>query len=280
VLKASPLLLAVAIGLVSPGTVAHAQQPRPERPYRGLFASGGSSDTEQSLTATGAAGIGYDTSVLAEAGEAGFGGSPSSPRPSEEGGFTLLSEGLSYSLSKRRLGLNATQSAALRYYPTLERSTLSNYSGGVGASWSPSTRTQFSANQTVTYQPMNMYALFPVFQTTPLGQVYLADLDFGTVDAGYSTYRTALSASRRLSSRSTLAGDYSYEKSDFKLYPDFSSASAGARFTRSLGAGLSVRLGYTYTRTRYARNALLAGQHGIDSGVNYARRCLSLAERR
>jgi len=269
VVKRLPISFAMAIAVTLLADAAFAQQTRPERPYRGLFGNGGSSDVEQSLTATGSFGAGYDTSVLAEAGEAGFGGGGSTPRPSEEGSYILFSEGLSYLLSKKKVGFTATQSAALRMYPTIEQDSIANYGGGIGASWSPSTRTHLSASQTLTHQPMNLFALFPVFQTNPIGQVYLADLDYGTVDAGYSTYYTGVSGSRRLSSRATFTADYSYERSDYALYPDYTSQMAGARFTRSLKAGLGLRIGYNYTRTLYGSGNRLAGRHGLDTGVDY-----------
>jgi hypothetical protein len=126
-----------------------------------------------------------------------------------------------------------------------------------------------SANESLSYQPMNLYALFPVFGTTPLGQLYLADLDYGTVDASYYTSRTSVSASRQLSSRAKVTADYSYDRSEFKLYPDFESQSAGVHFSRSLTAGLGLHLGYSYTRTLYGDQERVAGYHGIDVGVDY-----------
>ena len=74
--RAAATLFGVAIAIVLTGDSAFAQQSRPERPYRGLFGGGGgavSSDVEQSLTATASVGGGFDTSVLADARDAGFG---------------------------------------------------------------------------------------------------------------------------------------------------------------------------------------------------------------
>ena len=71
--RAAAILFGVAIAIVVLGGVASAQE-RPERPYRGLFGGGGgSSDMEQSLTATASVGGGFDTSVLQDASDAGFG---------------------------------------------------------------------------------------------------------------------------------------------------------------------------------------------------------------
>ena len=271
--RAATTLFGVAIAIVLGGDSAFAQE-RPERPYRGLFGGGGGSgDMEQSLTATASVGGGYDTSVLADANEAGFGrGSTSGAVNSREGGFLLLNEGLTYSLNKRVISFSGNGSASARYYPTLENSIINNYGGGLGTSWTPTVRTRVSANGSFSYQPFSLHALFPVFGETPLGEVYLADLDYGTVDAGYYTSTAGVGASHNLSSRSTLTGDYRYERSDFALYPDFRSDTIGARFTRSMTADLGIRLGYNYTRYRYGGGSVPnSTRHGIDTGVDYSK---------
>jgi hypothetical protein len=268
VLKAARVLFGVAIAVLLASNIAAAQS-RPERPYRGLFGGGDtSSNMEQSLSLSGSVGAGYDTSVLANAAESGFGGG-SLTSPSQEGSFTSFSEGLSYSLNKSKVSLGANASASQRYYPTANNSFISNYGGGLGVSWSPTSRTRFGVNQSVSYQPMNLYSLFPVFGTTPLGEVFLAGLDYGNVDASYYTYATTASATRQLSSRASITADYSYSQSVYKLYPDFASQTAGVRFSRSLTAGVGLHIGYGYTRTIYGEQERLAGHHSIDTGIDY-----------
>lgn len=268
--RAAATLFGVAIAIVCATGAAYGQE-RPERPYRGLFGGGGSgSNTEQSLTATGSIGGGYDTSILADARDAGFGSGSTNPAQSREGGFLLFSEGLTYSLNKRVISFAANGSASARFYPTLENSYITNYGGGAGASWTPTVRNRVSGNFSLTYQPFSLNALFPVFDTTPLGEVYLADLDFGTVDAGYYTSTASVSASRNLSARTVVSGDYTYQRSDFSLmYPSYTSDTAGARITRGITAGLGIRVGYNYTRYRYGTDMVIAGRHGIDTGVDY-----------
>jgi hypothetical protein len=169
--RAAAILFGVAIAIVLAGDAAFAQE-RPERPYRGLFGGGGgSSDMEQSLTATASVGGGYDTSVLADANDAGFGRGTSSAINSREGGFLLFNEGLTYTLNKSVIGFSANGSASARYYPTLENSFINNYGGGLGTSWTPTTRTTVGANASFTYQPFSLHALFPVFGETPLGEL-------------------------------------------------------------------------------------------------------------
>src|SRR5688500_8910763 len=84
---------------------AAAQQPRPARPYRGLF-GGGMGDTEQVLTLTGSVGVGYDDNVLAD--QSGTGGLGTDPRIDQSGTFQQMSGGLTYSLERTRVSLGAS----------------------------------------------------------------------------------------------------------------------------------------------------------------------------
>ena len=270
--RATVTLFGAAIAIALAGDAAFAQE-RSQRPYRGLFGGGGAgADAERSLTATGSVGAGFDTDVLTDARDAGF-GQGGGPAQSSEGGYVSFSEGLSYSLNKRVITFAASGSASARFYPTVENSFITNYGAGLGTSWSPTARNRVWGNASFSYQPFSLHALFPVFGQTPLGEIYLADLDFGTVDAGYYTSAASVGASRKLSSRDTISGDYSYQRSDFALYPDYESDTVGARFTHSITAGLGIRVGYDYTRVRYSGSVPgqvpIAGRHNIDTGVDY-----------
>jgi hypothetical protein len=270
--KAVTTLFGVAIAIALAGETTFAQQSRPERPYRGLF--GGdrdSGDAERSLIATASVGAGFDTDVLTDASNVGVGPGGNNPIQSTEGGYIALSEGLSYSLNKQVISFGVNGSASARYYPTLENNVITNYGAGLGTSWRPTTRNRISGNASFTYQPFSLNALFPVFGETPLGEIYLADLDYGTVDAGYYTSTASVDVSRNLSSRATVSGGYSYQRSDFALYPDYTSDTVSAHFTRSLNAGLGVRIGYNYTHARYSDGMPVAARHGLDTGVDYSK---------
>jgi hypothetical protein len=263
-------LLALSVGLcltihLAAGT-AFAQQPRPERPDRGLFGSG-AGEAQQELTASGSVGAGYDSRVLADALDAGI----SAPTLADSAGYALLSGGLSYSLNKRRVGFNASGTSSNRLYPTLSKSLVSSYGAGVGASWSTSPRTRFSVNQTVAHQPFSLFSLFPDLQQSPLGQAFVADLDFNSLQAGYFTYVTDAAFSKQLSQRSAIRADYSYQWSDFSSqYADLRTQGGGFRFTRALTNGFGLRIGYGYKEGLYGTtNRQTIGRHQIDTGVDY-----------
>lgn len=271
--------------LSSPASAQQYGQPdqRPERPYRGVYAGGVPADAEQVLSVNGSVGTGFDTSVIANAAESGPGGGAVGPgasrAPSYEGGYAVFSEGLSYALNKTRASLGASASASAHYYPTLNDSWVSNYGGSFGAGWSPSRRSRLTASQSFSYQPFNFFSLFPEFQEAPLGQTSVPNLDYATLDENYYTYSSQVGFTRNLSSRATFAATYDYTRSDFtSRYPDYSSQMGSARFTRSLNAGLALRLGYGYTQANYSDGQRPVGRHLLDTGIDF-NRTLSFSRR-
>lgn len=100
------LVLSFALGfLVLAAVPAHAQLPRPERPYRGLF-GGGTGNWEQSLVANASIGGGWDDNLVADA----RGDRPARPNDlntSARGGLGQFSGALAYSLSRSRLSVSA-----------------------------------------------------------------------------------------------------------------------------------------------------------------------------
>jgi hypothetical protein len=261
--------LAVAVALVASGGSPLMAQSRPERPYRGLFASGAATDVAQTLIATGSVGGGYDTSVLAEAGEAGLGTAPTGPPRSSEGSFALMSEGLAYTLGKSRFSLAANEFASARYYPTVGNNFLTNYGGSLAASWSASRRTQFTASQAITYEPFSFYSLFPQLSRATFGEFSLADLDFSTTNGSFFTYDTSVSATHQFSSRTSLIASYDRHASDYAgQYANFNNQTGSVRLTHSVKAGFGFHVGYGYSHVVYGDVPNL-GRHLIDTGVDY-----------
>ena len=115
----SRTLLAAGLTLLAcvPAT-AQAQGPtRPERPYRGIFASG-VDYSGQSLTANGSLSGGYDDNVLAGA------TNQSSVRNQQGGTFGQASGCLNYTLNAERATVNAVAGTSQRYYPSLQNDYL------------------------------------------------------------------------------------------------------------------------------------------------------------
>jgi hypothetical protein len=281
-MKLAYLALAAAV-LALCGDTASAQQG-PQRPYRGLFGSSAGTDAVHVVTVSGSVGSGYDTSVLADAGESLVGGgSTPNPTRSTKGGYLLLSESLTYEMNKERVSLRAHGSGSTRYYPTLGDDFVTSFGGGFGASWSPTRGAEFSASQTVSYQPFSLYALFPAVApaTATLGQAFVPDIDYNTIRNGYFSYQTSAAASQRISARSAISGNYALNRSQFSSsasYPDFSSQTGGVRLIHDLSAGFAVRVGYGYTQAEHGIDQPALGRHLIDTGVDY-RKTLSFSRR-
>src|SRR4051794_4983901 len=100
---------------------------RPERPYRGVYASG-TDDAQQVLSASGSAATGYDTDVLLGANDAGL--LPGAvPYASGEGRYTQFGGGLTYTSNLSRLLLGASLYSEFRQYPDLDIPLLSSHAG-------------------------------------------------------------------------------------------------------------------------------------------------------
>ena len=270
-------IAAAALGIYADSASA---QPRPERPYRGLFASGVSADAVHVVTSNASVASGYDTSVLAEAAES-LSGTSGPLTASSNGGYLRFSENISYEMNKERVNIGANGSLSASYYPTVGNDIVTSYGGGFGASWSPTTRTQFSANQSVSYHPFTMYSLLPVVGPETLGAAFVPDLDYSSLGNRYLSYETGVSASRQFSARNSLTGSYAYHRSNFAssaLYPDFDSQSGNIRFLRTLNASFALRLGYGYTEAEHGVGQQNVAQHLIDTGVDF-NRTLSFSRR-
>ena len=136
-------LAAVAIVLSAAPAYAQLQPPRqrPERPARGLFASG-IGETEQNLIFNASLGGGYDDDLLAET----VGGSlpPTGQRP-RSGKFGIGALSLDYTANRERFSGGANASMVGRYYPDLADSELVTYALGGQASMQLTSKTALSA---------------------------------------------------------------------------------------------------------------------------------------
>jgi hypothetical protein len=265
--------LVIAAASLAIGIDSASAQPRPQRPYRGLFASGGSTDAVHVLTSNSSVGTGYNTSALAEASDE-VAGTDGPLAASQNAGYLRFSEDISYAMNKERVTIGANGSLAASYYPTIGNDFVTSFAGGFGATWAPTARTDFSVSQSVSYHPYSMYSLFPEVGTATLGQPLVPDLDYSSIGNRYWSFGTSVSASRQLSARSSISGSFAHSRSEFaslSLNPDFTSQTGSVRFTQSLNAGLALRLGYGYTSAEHGVDQTQTGQHLIDTGVDFSR---------
>ena len=261
---------AVAIMAVN-SSMAFAQSSA--RPYRGLF-GGDASAWTQTLSASGAASIGYDTSAFSQ--DAGDLPAPvlvPSPMRSDARMYSLVNGGLSYSFNGERVQLGASASSALRHYPQASLFVPSGYSGAVGMSFSLRSGTQFGVSQSYSAQPAMIFQPIATIFEQPLGQIAAPDYDFAAADGRYSSYGTGAQVAQPLWRSAALSFSYGRQTAVFSRQDArYESQITGGRFTQGIARGIGVRAGYSYGETRYQGVAArVYRSHSIDAGIDYNR---------
>jgi hypothetical protein len=127
-----PIWLAALTVATLAAPAALAQGSRPERPYRGLFASG-LGRTEQSLVANGSIGGGWDNNVVADV-LFGERRRSSNLNTASRGGVGTASGSLNYGLDLGTVSANASAGTSVHYYPTLASHYVRRYFVSAGTS--------------------------------------------------------------------------------------------------------------------------------------------------
>ncbi len=289
---------AALVAAAATPAAAQLSAPRPERPYRGLFA-GDTGNAQQLLTLSASFGGGYDDDIFANnstAGTSNNGGSTS---------FLSGSAGLGYSLSKAKKAFSASVGGGVGHYPGLQEPTITHFNAGVNASMQVGRHSSISFSQTETYQPFYFWSAFPgeiapvdttpVFdpgtmtiadavQATALGikPLIAADGVVGQEAEYYLDSDTSVGFTQGLSEHLSLTGGYNYRRSDSQSgIRDFESQGGSAHLGYSLGKGLSIGGGFGYSVNDYPRGDGLVDRYEsktIDGGVNY-NKALSFSRR-
>jgi hypothetical protein len=270
-----PILLTVAASVLMDSTV-HAQTYRPERPYRGVFASA-PQDVEQSLSVNGSAGGGFDNNVAADA-LFGPESANSDLNNSVKGGVADASGGANYQLNLKALTLAASGSTAVHYYPSLNSQFLRRYYGDVAAS--TNVTRDFSLNGSLEYAPYSLSSLFPFGASArfPDGGV-APDVDLASSLEHYFTYGGGATYVRHLSSRAQISADYSFQRREKTAFAqDFRHQRFGAQYSYNVAKGIALRAGYHYDDADYGMPNQRFHNHQIDAGVDY-NRALSFSRR-
>ena len=260
-------------------------QPRIERPYRGLFASG-VGDTSQSLVGNATLGGGYDDNILFEAGSIGGGGG-ANPLIAKSGTIGSADGSLTYTLTKSRVSLGSSFASMFRYFPGTRDPSLVAHSADVGATISIGRRTSLTAAQYVRYQPYMFTSLFNPFQgpsLVPFEQLTLGQpdpirIDQATSREEYLSSSSLLTLEHGFSPRLTFATGYSLFRSDTAyLGGKFTTHRANAGFRYALSKGLGVRGGYIYQEGRYPLSDQTARSQTLDAGLDF-NKALSFSRR-
>ena len=222
--------------------VPAAAQYRPERPYRGIFASGIDS-VGQSITTQATLSGGYDDDV-----RAGFSGS-NALRSRHSGSIAQASGSVNYLVSLPRVSVTAGAGSTLRYYPALTDDMYDAHNARVGGVVTILQQPALIAHGSISYVPYTFYSAFPesdvlVEPATP------PEADFIPVATQYVSYRAGVTLSQKISRRATFSSNYLYYAAN-RLERDFWSQGGGADLGYSLTRNLTLRLGYYYTEGHY-----------------------------
>jgi hypothetical protein len=244
-------------------------QFRPERPYRGIFASG-TDNASQTLTAQGTLSGGYDDNILADA----FRGTD--VRNQQSGGMGQLSGGLSYGLGGGRASFNAGAGGSVSYYPSLQNNYYKAYSANAGGRVTLLRRPELSANASVSYRPYTFLLSEAEAIEPGLSGAVAPELDFVPVESQYVNYQGGLNLGQRLSQRTRLSFGYSYSLADH-IDRTFWRQGGQSSLSVQVSRGLAVRLGYGYSEGHY-NDGRVYRSHRPDVGLDFLR-ALSLTRR-
>ena len=264
--------VAVAFGLTLLACGPASAQFRPERPYRGIFASG-TDGAGQSLTAQATISGGYDDNILADATRRN-----TLIRNAQGGGLGQFSGGLSYALSGERASLNSGAGTSIRYYPSLPNDYYKTYNASIGGQVIVLQKPQLTAYAQAAYRPYSFLSLTPQNEDVvdpTIGASTPPEVDFVPVSTQYLYYSAGSNLSQRLSRRTTLDLNYGYSTAD-RLNRHFWRQGGGATLRFQLNRDLSLRTGYRYSEAHYGERT--ARVHRPDVGLDFLH-ALSLTRR-
>jgi hypothetical protein len=288
--------LVVAALLAGAGTADAqvAQNPRSERPYRGLF-GGDTSKADTLLTFSASFGGGYDDDIFATDQGGGIpSGGVGTAQPSST--FLIGSASLGYSVLKSKMSFQATGGTGIGHYPSLDHPQLVHHYGSVSGSFQVGRHASLTAGQSETYQPLYFWAWLPLsiapadptpvfdpasmtindaVQAASLGvqQPVAADAVAASSADYYLASNTDVAYNQGLTQRLSLNASYAYRRSDSQSgLRDFQAQSATGGLQYSLAKGLGLIFDYTYTDSQYpSATGTNVGYRGssINAGVNY-----------
>jgi len=267
------ILFVFAIGALAPAASSYAQtpEPRPERPYRGLF-GGGVGNAEQLLKLNASFAGGYDDDILA--GETGSTGTPTSNAPA--GRFARGSGALSYSLTRTKVSFATSGAVATSYIPDALVRFATSYDVSAGGSIEASRKTTVSGSYGMTRQPL--YYFEPTFSQVfdlIFGEVVLYDQDNRTIEDRRVMTRGTTGVSHQLTRRLSASAHANFENTTTSSHSrDFDTRSIGGGLSYSVAKGLGVHAGYGLNTARYDQpigDELEIQTHTIDVGVDYSK---------
>ena len=283
-MRSSLRLAGLLLAALCVGRSASAQSTRPERPYRGIFASGVDTAAD-SLSVTGNTGVGWDSSTAADTTGADADSSATAGSSLKGAGYNMFGGSIVYTRSRERVQFGASAATSGRYYSSLSAPWVMGHSGRVNLGYRKGRSTMFNVAQSVSYQPFGSLGLFPgLGDPTAVGPNVLQsaaspDLDTRALRTSYTSSATDAGVEQRLSRRSTVSLQYSYRLTRYtEGRGQFHAQDVRGRFNRTLTEHLGLRLGYGYGESRFVGASDGYQNHYLDLGVSY-NRALSISRR-
>ena len=256
--------------LFASGTVAFAQTPGSDRPYRALFGRGSSGADGQSLDLSTTVVQAYDDNLLAEVGSVTPGAATLS------GYYTMLQSAGAFAWATQRVQLGITGASAFRYYGQVGEFQSVSHSAGIGLSTTLPKRTGLAVNQSAAYSPSYLSGLFPSLNEARLGDALPSSPNYDVNEVESYSYATTVALTHGLTRRGSIRAVADYGVTDFRdqstARADGSSYGATVAFSRDLGRHSGVSLDYRFRTGDFG----LAGEsksteHGVNFGFRHTR---------
>ena len=248
------------------------QNARPERPYRGVFASGVDQSGGQSLTASASVSGGYDDNILADATQ-----QANLFRQGQQGTLGQFSGNLNYSLSGAHGSVDAGAGTSLRYYPSLTTNqTFETYNANITGTWIALTKPRLTFHQTVGYQPFSFLSDLST-GTPPVNPIDLVppQPDFVPVAEQYVSYDGGADLDWKYSPRNSVFSSYNYHAADRTANRTWRQiGTVGTSF--GLTRDMSLRLSYRRNEAHYTNRVVITQSPDVGFDFNHA---LSLTRR-
>ena len=253
---------AVALGLTLLACGPASAQYRPERPYRGIFASG-VDGIGQTITASGSVSGGWDDNVYA-----GAGLTQSPLRARQSGALTQFSGGLNYAMTLERVSIIAGTGTTLRYFPSVDDDVFEAYSARVGGVARLLQKPGLTAHAQAAYQPYTFFSALPPESDSLVEPVTPPEPDFIPVEEQFVSYTAGLDLNHRLTRRWSADAQYEWSTAN-RLERDFWRQRAGASLGYQLTRNLAIRLGYTLNEGHY--DGRITRTHRPELGIDFSR---------
>ena len=203
------------------------------------------------------------------------------PQTQTSGPYNALDTRVMFTTHSRRLMFGASESSALRYYPTLSDITGIQHAASVGLNGTFG-KTEVTVNQTFGYSPFYSFSTIPIVFDAQLGGPPPSVADSIVTERDTRTIGSSANLTQKIGGRTTLQFNASREDTSSQSEgTGLKVENIGGRLTRDLTRDLGLVLGYGVRQAHYRLSPSVTESdsfHNIEVGVDY-HHALSLTRR-